>query len=385
MRIAIVTTDVREDKRVYTSPAASFGTAPSALLEGLATIPEIEVHVLSCVRQRVRSQEKLAENTWFHSVYVPRSGWLRSLYLGCIWAVRRKLRQLRPHVVHGQGTERDCALDAVFSSFPNLITIHGNMRIMAALAGAKPLSYFWLAARLEALTLPRSSGVLCITRYTQAAVADLAQKTWVLPNAVEGSFFQNTEPSPGPLPRILVVGVICPRKNQNAFIRALDGLAKKRNFEVSFLGEVPPGDPYAEEFNELLKSRPWCTAMGFQGRQALKTELARASILALPSIEDNCPMAVLEAMASGVPVVAARVGGVPELIEEEKTGLFCEPGDPASMAEQVERLLAGVDAARAMAQRAKDRARERFHPKVIARKHLEIYREVLGAGQTSKG
>lgn len=379
MRIAIVTTDVREDRRVYTSPVASFGTAPSALLEGLAETPGIEVHVLSCARQKVCSQEKLAENTWFHSVYVPRSGWLRTLYFGCIRAVRRKLRELAPDVVHGQGTERDCALDAVFSSFPNLITIHGNMRIMAALAGAKPFSYFWIAARLEGFTLPRSHGVLCITHYTQQAVADLARKTWVLPNAVEGSFFQTADPAPGPVPRVLVVGVVCPRKNQNAFILALDSLAQKHRFEVVFLGSAPPGNPYTEEFNALVKTRPWCRAEGYAGREALKEQLMKASVLALPSIEDNCPMVVLEAMASGLPVMAARVGGVPELIDDGKTGLLCEPSDPASMAAQVEKLLAGKEAARAMAQRAKDCARERFHPKVIARKHVEIYREVLNA------
>src|SRR5262249_20366451 len=149
---------------------------------------------------------------------------LRTGYQGCIRAVRRKLRELRPDVVHGQGTERDCALDAIFSGRPNVITIHGNMRIMADLAKARPFSYLSLAARFERLTLPRAGGVVCITRYTQKAVSDLACRTWVVPNAVESSFFKIERSTSGEVSRLLVVGVICARKNQNAFIRSLDGL-----------------------------------------------------------------------------------------------------------------------------------------------------------------
>jgi hypothetical protein len=50
---------------------------------------------------------------------------------GCIRATRRRLRTLQPDLVHGQGTERDCALSAIFSGFPNVVTIHGNMAELA--------------------------------------------------------------------------------------------------------------------------------------------------------------------------------------------------------------------------------------------------------------
>jgi glycosyltransferase involved in cell wall biosynthesis len=100
-------------------------------------------------------------------------------------------------------------------------------------------------------------------------------------------------------------------------------------------------------------------------------------LLALPSLEDNCPMTVLEAAAAGVPVVAANVGGVPDLIAEGKTGLLCDPLDAVSMGGAVEKILARPELARALAAEASRQARERFHPTVIARRHVEIYREVL--------
>jgi glycosyltransferase involved in cell wall biosynthesis len=324
----------------------------------------------------MKSPEKLADNTWFHSLYVPKTGWMRTSYQGCIRSIRRRLKVIRPDIVHGQGTERECAIAAVFSKFPNVLTIHGNMRLIAEINQAKPFSFFWLAAQLEKIALARTRGVVCITQYTRDAVKDLAPRTWILPNAVDQSFF-DVKPEPDDSRTVLCVGAVCYRKNQNPFIRALDALAPAGRFKVVFLGQAVKEDPYAAEFLELVAARPWCEFAGFAGREQLKARLKHASLLALPSLEDNCPMAVLEAMAAGVPVLAAKVGGVPDLIEEGKTGLFCNPLDPASMRDGIARMLEHPAEVRALAGPARQQARERFHPRVIARRHVEIYREVL--------
>lgn len=89
-------------------------------------------------------------------------------------------------------------------------------------------------------------------------------------------------------------------------------------------------------------------------------------------------MVVIEAMAAGVPVLASNVGGVPDLIEPESTGLFCDPQKPVTFAGGVRRLLDEAGLSSRLAAAAKVAARSRFHPEVIARRHLEIYREVLG-------
>jgi glycosyltransferase involved in cell wall biosynthesis len=377
MKVVLLTNDAREIRREYDLPAPYFGTAPTALLDGLATLPDIEVHVVACWQKRMSAPEKLAPNIWFHGLLVPKLGWLRTGYQGCIRAVQKKLQALQPDIVHGQGTERDCSISAVFSRFPNVLTIHGNMRLIAEVNRAKPFTFDWLQARLEGFTIPRSSGVICITRYTQEAVRSLACKTWVVPNAVDPSLF-DVNPMPTEPPLVLCVGQVSVRKNQNAFIRALDPLAKQQKFQLLFLSG-PPTDNYGREFLELLKSRPWCQFGGWAGREELKKYLARATALALPSLEDNCPMVVLEATAASVPVVAAKVGGVPELIEDGVTGLFCDPLQPVSMRLAIERLLSDKDLRLRLALRAKEHALARFHPRVIAERHVEIYREVLSS------
>src|SRR6266550_1766098 len=125
-RVAILTTDNREHHRRYDLPDPYFGPAIEALLQGLSLLPNLEVHVVSCTQQPMRAPEIIFDNMRFHLLHVPKIGWLRTAYHGCVRAMRRKLRELKPDIVHGQGTERDCALGAIFSAFPNVLTIHGN-------------------------------------------------------------------------------------------------------------------------------------------------------------------------------------------------------------------------------------------------------------------
>ena len=358
----------------------------------LGTAPPFEIHVISCTQQIMASPEKLASNIWFHSLYVPKAGWLRSGYLGCALAVRKKLREIKPDLVHAQGTERDCAINAILSPYPKVLTIHGNLRLIKKQVGFKPFSALWFQSFLEGLVVPRFDGVICITNYTREAVEHEVPKTWVVPNAVDPSFLElgqqrfsyggsrpSTLDSRSPCPVILVVASIDERKNQNAFIRALDPLAEKMSIEVRFFGVCGASD-YAWEFKELIASRPWCYYGGMIGREELRREFETASLLALPTHEDNCPMVVLEAMATGVPVMASKVGGVPDLIDGISTGLFCDPCDPESFSVGVTRLLENRDFADQMAFTAFHEAINRFHPKVIAERHLEIYREVLSRG-----
>lgn len=378
MRIVILTTDSREHYGDYGNSVPYFGTAPEALLQGLALLPDLEVHVVSCLQQPVASPNKIAGNIWYHGLRVSKIGWLRTAYQGCIRAVREKLREIQPDIVHGQGTERDCALSAVFSGFPNVVTIHGNMRLIAALNRERPFSYNWLAARLEGFTLPRTNGVVCITRHTRRAVEALARKTWLLPNAVDGSFF-DVQPAPDSTapPVVLCIGRICFLKTQNVFIQALDSLAAEKKFKLVFMGKAADDD-YGREFKELVRTRDWCEHIEFSGRDRVKQQFQAATMLALPTQEDNCPMVVLEAMASGVPVLASNVGGVPDLITPESTGLFCDPARPETFRAGVARLLDDAALRQRLAVAAKAEARRRFHPLAVARGHLEIYREVLG-------
>ena len=384
MRVAILTTDSREHFGNYTDPKPSFGTAPSALFQGFATLPNLEIHILSCTQQPMSSPPKLAENIWFHSLHVPKFGWLRTGYAGCILAVRKKLREIQPDIVHGQGTERDCAISAVFQKIPKVLTIHGNIRAITKLHRHSPLSFWGIQSQLEAFCLPRFAGVICISKYTQQQVSDLAKKTWLLPNAAETLFFEPrpTAIDPSAPPLVLVVANVDRRKNQNALIQALDPLAHNLKFIVKFYGRCGE-DSYGKEFRSLLETRPWCFWGGMIGRENLRNEFAQATVLFLPTQEDNCPMVVLEAQASRVPVIASNVGGVPDFIEDGVTGLLTNPDLPSTMPIALEKILSDKVLAARLAEGGRKQALARFHPNIIATRHVEIYRDVLSASKLS--
>jgi hypothetical protein len=190
MKVAILTTDNREHHRKYRLDTPYFGTAPEALFQGYATLPDVEVHVISCTQQPMASPEKLADNMWFHSLHVPKLGWLRTGYQGCVRSVRKMLKEIHPDIVHGQGTERDCALSAIFSGYPNVVTIHGNMGELAGLFRSRIASYGWLAGKLEDFILPRTYGVFCNSAYTESLVVRRAARTWRVSNPIRASFFK---------------------------------------------------------------------------------------------------------------------------------------------------------------------------------------------------
>jgi len=376
MKIAMLVPDNRDEFRRYSDPEPYFGPAPSALLEGLAEMPECEVHIVSCTQQELRAPAQLARNTFYHSLIVPKWGWLRGGYIGCVRAVRKKLREIKPDLVHGQGTERYCALSAVRSGFPNVLTIHGNMRLIAKINRARPFSFMWLAARIESFTLPRSGGVVCISTYTQRNVAPLARATWIVPNAVDSTFFA-VQRKPVLPKEVLCVGHISTRKNQVRLMEALQPLIAREKFELIFYGGAPREDPYVQEFFRLAKGRPWCRFGGLADRTALQEALSRAALLVLPSLEDNCPMVILEAMAAGVPVAAANVGGLSDLIQDGVDGILFALDPAENIGRVVAEILLDDKKAGQLAAAAKNKALASYHPQKIASRHLEVYREVL--------
>lgn len=375
LKVGFLTIDAREYFKDYETTPPYFGTAPQALLQGFAKLPDVEIHLVACVKQLVPHTPKLADNIYYHPLLVP-GRWTRTLYRACVRATRNKLHEIKPDIVHAQGTERDCALAAVYSGFPNIVTIHGNMREVAKALRAPLLSFHTVQTILETWAIRRTIGVLCLTNYTREQVKDRTPRTWILPNAVNETYF-GLERAAQPAREILCIANIDARKNQNFLIRALDPIAEANGMRLAFFGGSAPGDSYFDEFLGLVKARSWCSFEGFKKGKELHDRLRSAQFVILPSVEENCPMVVLEAMAIGVPIAAARSGGTPDLIDDGVNGLMFDPTDAEGLRRAALKLWNDEPAANLMAAAGKKRARERHHPKPIAEKHIEIYHDAL--------
>jgi glycosyltransferase involved in cell wall biosynthesis len=376
IKLAFLTTDNREQLGRYEVEEPFFGTAMSALLKGFAMFPdEIEVHVVSCAKRRMRAPVQLADNIFFHQPIVPRIGWGRSAFIGCGMAVRSILKKIRPDITHAQGTERDCGVSMMFApKGPRLLTIHGHMARIAEISNARFASYYWLAKYLERIAVERADGVVALTRYTEGRVKDFAKSTWIVPNAVDEMFFDVKTASV--CDYALCVAHVHPWKRQVELMEAMETMDADRRPNIVFAGAKSESE-YGKLFEKMVNTREWCTHVGEVNREELKNLLSKATMVILPSIEDNCPMVVLEAMAAGVPVAAARIGGIPDLVEEEKTGLLFDPKETNQITATIARLNRDYVFSARCRQNSSNTALKRFYPKAIAERHLDIYRSLL--------
>lgn len=356
-----------------------FGSAPSALFEGVEMLPEgeLEIHVISCVEKPVPAPERIGRNLYYHQAILPHWSYLRTLHSGPILAVNRILRKIRPDLVHAQGSERWAAWSALPFCGPKILTLHGFLRRINRVCPMEPRLYWKLQEWMETICLRFYDGVIAISKATERDLGSRMQKVWVLPNAVEASLFEVQRKVVQP-PIFLNVGLICGNKNQLGVIRALKNVGDHSRFLLRLLGEKSAGWGDLSAFEEAA-AVSWCEVPGKIGRAALREELGRAYALVHFSFEENCPMAVLEAMAAGVPVVASRVGAVPDWMVDGKNGLVVEPGDEAALARAVQFLLDNPDRAAEIGAEGRKTALALFHPKRIAEEHLKIYRELIDA------
>ncbi len=102
-----------------------------------------------------------------------------------------------------------------------------------------------------------------------------------------------------------------------------------------------------------------------------------ASAFMLPSYSESFPMTLLEAMASGTPVIASSVGGVPEMISPGSTGLLVPPRDAGALADGIQAILNDHRSTRSMCVRARDKVTEEFSATVMAQRTAEVYKKTL--------
>ncbi len=104
---------------------------------------------------------------------------------------------------------------------------------------------------------------------------------------------------------------------------------------------------------------------------------AIADVLALPSLSEGSPLALLEAMGAGLPILATKVGGVPEMVQHESSALLVEPRAPTALSQALKRILTDETLSRKLSEGARQTAQTRFTPQAHRTARLAIYKEVV--------
>lgn len=144
---------------------------------------------------------------------------------------------------------------------------------------------------------------------------------------------------------------------------------------------VLAGDGRQEEVRRLaceLGVEKQVRLPGWLDGEAKESALAAASVLVLPSYHEGLPVSLLEAMAAGVPVVATRVGGIPELLREGQCGVLVEPGDTVTLATALVEVLERKELRQSLRENAFAQVRETYSEEAVFGKLDELYRGLLG-------
>ena len=99
----------------------------------------------------------------------------------------------------------------------------------------------------------------------------------------------------------------------------------------------------------------------------------------MPSLHEGLPYTLLEAMAFGTPVIASRVGGLAEVVQDGTTGLLVTPGDASDLADALRRLIADPSLRKRLGDAAQGAQRAKFTLEAMADRYIDVYREVLTA------
>jgi len=195
----------------------------------------------------------------------------------------------------------------------------------------------------------------------------------VIPNPVEIPPWQaaldNRPPS------VLFLGMVLERKGIHDLLRVWpDVLAAVPDAEliVAGAGDVDAAKRLAQE----LSIEPAVRFKGWVEGDAKETLLRRAWVTALPSHVDALPMALLESLAAGVPVVATRVGGIPSVVENERHGLLVPPRDELALSRALIALLVHDPLRKAAGRGARDRAVHEFSSEVVVPRIEALWRDL---------
>jgi len=207
-------------------------------------------------------------------------------------------------------------------------------------------------------------------------------------NGVDLEYFRppasGHRPNPG---SVLSVARFVPDKDHETLIRAFRLVAQDHpETELWLVGDGPEKEAIRQLAAEML---PPGAVRFFPGQEDLRPFFEQAGLFVLSSVREALPNVVLEAMAAGLPVVATRVGGLPELVTPGTTGWLVPPRDPAALAAAISRLLDAPQALDDFGRAGRQRAVQSYSFAAMVRGHEEVlerlFREKGGCDGTVLG
>ena len=283
-----------------------------------------------------------------------------------------------PHATAAYLGEQILGTEAGITRVRTVTTLHGTD---ITLVGADP-SY----RAVVAFSIEQSHGLTTVSeslRRDTISALGVRRDIKVIPNFLDCSYYRRRRDlalrdrlSPDRAPVIMHMSNFRPVKRTGVVLDVFERIRRRRPARLVFIGDGP--DRAATEAR--VRASAFAADVMFEGEQRDPVPLLScADLFLLPSSQESFGMAALEAMACEVPVVASRIGGLPELIDDGQTGFLCEMDDIDGMAERALQILGDDMQARAIAKTAAASVTRRFCVDKVVPMYEEYYGQISGS------
>lgn len=201
----------------------------------------------------------------------------------------------------------------------------------------------------------------------------------LVPDPVVNGWMKSSGPSTHSILRLTTLARLYQTKGLSYLLEALVEVRKKYpHVQARIYGEGPLREDLLRQAQNLGLNGNSILAGAFTSREQLAHIMAETDVFVMPSILEGQPVALVEAMSYGKPIIATTVGGIPELITDGKNGLLCPAQDSISLAEKIG-LLAEDDSLRETLGRSARNSYEQgpFQPGAVCENFLSVYDRIL--------
>lgn len=301
---------------------------------------------------------------------IPIGGDLDVLAVGRLFAL---LRQLKPDLVHvhsRRGADFFGAIAAGLAGTPALLTRRVDHPDGGWLAARKYAGYARVAAISRAVMDQLRAGGLPPERL--ALVPSAVDPADCAPTRPRAALLQCLD-FPDDALLVAVVAQLIPRKGHDVLLRAWPAIraaCPAARLVICGIG------PLREALEAQVRGDASVRFTGF--RPDLREWLGHVDVLVHPALTEGLGVAVLEAQAAGVPVVASATGGLPEAVAADRSGLLVPPGEPQALATAVQQLLGDPARRAALGAGGPAHVVANFSVAAMTRGYLALYRQILG-------
>ena len=384
------------------------GTYSAELVKGLCSYDDLDIHVITPKRGEDYDASKIEkyfdDKITIHNISTAKGGFIYNLKFQ--FSILRNFNKLHNEhkfdLVHSANLVHmpDIFLKFKKLDIPSVTTVHSTLKSQSHVLGERSLkkrdgkktrtekltSLFYPYIKvMESFYLKKTENIITVSQWVKQFVEGKNEncKFAVINNGVDVKRFSKKSKKSKEFsfldkidkPIVLFCGRLLALKGLSTLIESI----KKLKGEDIFFLFTGPGD--VENWEKQLEGVPKKNYkfLDYVPHQKIHHLYAKSDLFVLPSFTESFPLTILEAMASGLPVIASKVGGVPEIIDHNKNGLLVEPGNSEQLAESILRVLKDKKLSKKLSKNARDRVKKNFTLDIMTKRTKEVYDNILQA------